>query len=267
MDLLYYIGISVNTPGKNQQSHCFNNVPFRSAKLNNPHLNAKCPSAAASQPKGVFAPNYFEMKFLFDLFPVLLFFIAYQSYGYLPAEIIYTVNQLPLLSLTPDKATDAIFLATAVAIVASFLQVGLFWFTHHSFEKMHIVSLGLITLFGGATLVLQDPIFIKWKPTLLNWLFALAFLGTQFIGEQPLIQRMMSHAINVPGQIWRRVNFAWVAYFFLAGLANIYVAYTYSEELWVNFKLFGLMGFTLIFSFAQALYLAHFVEQDDKQLN
>ncbi len=208
------------------------------------------------------------MKFLFDLFPVLLFFIAYQSFGYLPAEFIQIINKLPLLSLTPGKATDAIFLATAVAIVASFIQVCLFWFTHHRFEKMHIVSLGLITLFGGATLILQDPIFIKWKPTLLNWLFALAFLGTQFIGKQPLIQRMMSHAINVPAPIWRRVNFSWVAFFFLAGLANIYVAYTFSEALWVNFKLFGLMGLTLIFSFAQALYLAHhFVEQDDKQLN
>ena len=207
------------------------------------------------------------MKFLFDLFPVLLFFVVYKSFDYLPAEAIDAANTLPFMSLTLGKATDAIYLATAVAIIASFIQVTLFWVKHHRFEKMHVISLVLITLFGGATLVLQDPVFIKWKPTLLNWLFALIFLSSQFIGKKPLTQRMMSHAISVPASIWRRVNLAWTAFFAFAGLANLYVAYAFSEQTWVDFKLFGLMGLTLVFVFAQALYLARFLEQDDKQPN
>ena len=207
------------------------------------------------------------MRFLFDLFPVLLFFVVYKSFDYLPTEAIDAANTLPFMSLTPGKASDAIFLATAVAIIASFVQVTLFWLKHHRFEKMHVISLALITLFGGATLVLQDPVFIKWKPTLLNWLFALIFLSSHYIGEKPLTQRMMSHAISVPASIWRRVNLAWTAFFAFAGLANLYVAYAFSEQTWVDFKLFGLMGLTLVFVFAQALYLARFIEQDDKQPN
>ena len=207
------------------------------------------------------------MKFLFDLFPVLLFFVVYKSFDYLPGEAIDAANALPFLSLTPGKASDAIFLATAIAIFASFVQVTLFWVKHHRFEKMHVISLVLITLFGGATLALKDPVFIKWKPTLLNWLFALIFLGSHFIGEKPLTQRMMNQAISVPDSVWRRVNLAWTAFFTFAGLANLYVAYVFSEQTWVDFKLFGLLGLSFIFVFAQALYLARFIQHDDKQPN
>lgn len=200
------------------------------------------------------------MKFLYDLFPVLLFFAVYKFFGNIPPQAIETANSILFLSLTPGKATDAIFLATAVAIIASFIQVALFWIKQRRFERMHIVSLVLITVFGGATLTLQDPVFIKWKPTILNWVFALVFLGSQFVGKKTLVERMMSHAIAVPGIIWRRVNLAWVVFFVVAGLANLYVAYNFSEEAWVDFKLFGLMGLTFVFVFAQALYLARYIE-------
>ena len=205
------------------------------------------------------------MKFLFDFFPVVLFFVVYKFYESLPVELIESVNAFLPLTLTPGKASDAIFLATAIAILASFLQVLLYWLKHRRFEKTHIISLVLISVFGGATLLLQDGLFIKWKPTVLNWLFALIFLGSQFIGKMPLAKRMMHHAVSVPEPIWVRLNLAWSAFFFFAGLANIVVAYRFSEETWVDFKLFGLMGLTLVFVFAQALYLMRYVEQDDKQ--
>jgi intracellular septation protein len=205
------------------------------------------------------------MKFLFDLFPVLLFFIVYKLYGSLPEEFIESVNTLPFLALTPGKAGDAIFLATAGAIFASFIQVSLYWLRRRRFERTHILSLVLISVFGGATLLFQDALFIKWKPTVLNWLFALVFVGSQFIGNMPLAKRMMHHAMNVPDPIWVRLNLAWSAFFFFAGLANIVVAYRFSEQTWVDFKLFGLMGLTLVFVFAQALYLMRYVAQENKQ--
>ena len=178
------------------------------------------------------------MKFLFDLFPILLFFVAYKMYD--------------------------IYVATAVAIGAAFVQTGLFWLKHRKFEKMHVITLGILIVFGGLTLILRDPVFIKWKPTVVNWLFGASFLGSQFIGERPLVERMMGHAITVPGPVWRRLNGVWVLFFLAMGLINIYVAYNYSEETWVNFKLFGMMGLTLVFVFAQAFYLGRYMETDEE---
>ncbi len=205
------------------------------------------------------------MKFLVDFFPVLLFFIVYKFYTDIPAQVVLSINALTFLSLTAGEPADAIFLATAAAILASFAQVSLFWLKHRRFEKIHVISLTLITVFGGATLALQDPVFIKWKPTILNGLFALVFIGSQYIGNKTLAERMMGHAVSVPAMIWQRINLAWGTFFLFSGLLNIYVAYSFSEEVWVNFKLFGLLGLTLIFVFAQALYLARFMEQDDDQ--
>ena len=179
------------------------------------------------------------MKFLFDLFPILLFFVAYKMYD--------------------------IYVATAVAIGAAFIQSGLFWLKHRKFEKMHLITLAILVLFGGMTLILHDPVFIKWKPTVVNWLFGVTFLGSQFIGKQPLVERMMGHAITVPNPVWRRLNWAWTLFFLAMGLVNLYVAYRFSEEAWVNFKLFGMMGLTLVFVFAQAFYLSRYMETSEAE--
>jgi intracellular septation protein len=203
------------------------------------------------------------VKLLYDFFPILLFFAVYKFYGEIPSGVIQTINALPLLSLAAGEPTHAIYLATAVAILASFTQVSLYWLRNHGFQKMHLISLAVITIAGGATLAVQDPIFIKWKPTVLNWLFALLFLGSQLIGGKTLVERIMSHAVAVPAPIWRRVNLGWVGFFLLAGLVNLFVAYNFSEETWVDFKLFGLMGLTLAFVFAQALYLSRYMEPDE----
>jgi len=178
------------------------------------------------------------MKFLFDLFPILLFFAAYKLYD--------------------------IYVATAVAIGAACVQTGLFWLKHRKFEKMHLITLAILIVFGGLTLVLRDPVFIKWKPTVVNWLFGAAFFGSQFIGKRPLVERMMGHAISVPAPVWSRLNWAWTLFFISMGLVNLYVAYNFSEAAWVNFKLFGMMGLTLVFVFAQAFYLSRYMVAADK---
>lgn len=179
------------------------------------------------------------MKFLFDFFPILLFFVAYKMEG--------------------------IFFATGVAIVASFVQVGVFWLKHRRFERMHLVSLGLIAVLGGMTLAFQDKTFIMWKPTLLNWVFAAVFLGSQFIGKKPLVERMMSHTVTAERPVWIRLNMSWVLFFIAMGAANLYVAFNFDEETWVNFKLFGMMGLTFLFVIGQAFFLAKHVEMVEEE--
>lgn len=175
------------------------------------------------------------MKFLIDFFPILLFFVAYKTSG--------------------------IYVATAVAMLASLAQTGWHWFRHGKAETMHLVTLGLLLVFGGMTLAFQDPVFIKWKPTLVNWLFAIAFVLSPLFGGRLLIERMMGHAIKLPQAIWQRLNLAWSLFFALLGGLNLYVAYHYDEATWVNFKLFGLMGLTFAFIIAQSFYMARHVQE------
>jgi len=176
------------------------------------------------------------VKFLFDFFPIFLFFVAFKLYD--------------------------IFVATAVAIAASFVQVAIYWFRHHRFETMHLITLGIIVIFGGATLILKDELFIKWKPTVLNWLFALVFLGSHFIGEKPIVQRMMANAIVLPASIWHRLNIGWIIFFIITGFINIYVAYNFDTAIWVNFKVFGILGLTLTFVVLQSFFIARHLKHD-----
>lgn len=182
------------------------------------------------------------MKFLFDFFPILLFFIAFKMV---------------------EDPKQGILVATGVAIVASFVQVGLFWAKHRRFERMHVITLALIVVLGGATLLLQDETFIKWKPTAVNWLFGLVFLVSQFVGSKPLVQRMMESNVELPQPVWSRLNISWVGFFITMGFVNLYVVYNYDTETWVNFKLFGMLGLTLVFVVVQAFYLARHIKPDD----
>ena len=214
------------------------------------------------------------MKQLFDFFPILLFFILYKFYLDLPDELVIGINSLvPLMSLTPGEASDAIYLATLAAIVATVIQVGLAAMLVRKVEKMPLITLALLLVFGGATIALKDPLFIQWKPTVINWLFALVFGASHFIGEKTLIQRMMGHAIDISEpRVWQQLNLAWVGFFVVAGVANIVVApeidplgLQFSEDTWVDFKLFGLMGMTIAFVIAQALYLAKYLPDTDEE--
>ncbi|MBI3777873.1 MAG: septation protein A [Gammaproteobacteria bacterium] len=189
------------------------------------------------------------MKFLYDLFPLLLFFAAFKFYD--------------------------IYVATAVAIVASFLQTGLFWLKHRRFETMHLITLGVIAVFGGLTLALHNDIFIKWKPTLVYWILASLLLASQWFGNKTAIERMMSAQIALPAPVWKRLNLSWGIFFLLLGAANLYVAFFYGLDLdadtrrgiWVNFKVFGLLGLTLLFVIVQAVFMARHMQDksdDDK---
>jgi intracellular septation protein len=179
------------------------------------------------------------MKLLFDFFPILLFFIAYK--------------------------TNGIFVATTVAIGATILQVAFSWIKHRQVETMHWITLVLIIVFGGATLLLQDEMFIKWKPTVINWLFGLAFLGSQVIGKRPLVERMISNALTLPEMIWRRLNMMWAFYFLSLGCINLYVVYNFDTETWVNFKLFGMLGLTLAFVVLQTIYLSRYIVETETE--
>jgi len=175
------------------------------------------------------------MKFLFDLFPVILFFAAY-------------------------KFAD-IYVATGVAIAATFVQIGWVWFKHRKVDTMLWVSLGLITVFGGATLLLHNPTFIKWKPTVLYWLFAVVLLVSATLMKKNLIRKMLEEQMTLPEPLWARLNLSWVAFFAAMGIANLYVAFNFSEAAWVNFKLFGGMGLMIAFIVLQGLFLAKYVEE------
>lgn len=178
------------------------------------------------------------MKFFFDLFPIILFFVAYKVYD------IYT--------------------ATAVAIAATFAQIAWVWMRDRKVDAMLWVSLVLIGVFGGATLFLHDPLFIKWKPTVLYWLFAVVLLGAQLLFGKNLIAAMMKAQIKLPEPVWRKLNFSWAAFFGGMGGLNLYVAYNFSEPAWVNFKLFGFLGIMLVFVLLQALMLAKYVEEGER---
>jgi len=184
------------------------------------------------------------MKLLFDFFPVLLFFITFKMH---------------------DDPQRGILMATAVIILATLVQVGVTWFRNRRVEKMHLVTLALVVVFGGATLLLKDEIFIKWKPTVVNWLFAAAFLLSEFIGGKNLVRRMMEGSVQLPVFVWRRLNLSWVMFFSVMGVLNLYVVYNFDTDTWVDFKLFGLLGLTLVFVVAQGFYLARHVHDENAE--
>nr|VFK60507.1 MAG: intracellular septation protein [Candidatus Kentron sp. TUN]VFK69828.1 MAG: intracellular septation protein [Candidatus Kentron sp. TUN] len=195
------------------------------------------------------------MKFLSDFFPILLFFLTFWFYDELKSVLGDVGVDPTILTLHENGTTEGILAATIVAIVATFFQVGILWFRRRHVENMHLITLGLLIVLGGATLVFKEEIFIKWKPTIVNWLFALVFWGSRFVGEKPLVRRMMESNIDLPPAIWERLNTSWIIFFISVGFLNLYVVYYFSTEFWVNFKLFGLLGITLAFVVSQSFYL------------
>lgn len=179
------------------------------------------------------------MKFLFDLFPVVCFFAVYWL--------------------------SDIYVATVAAIAATFAQVTWLRLRRRRIEPMLWVSLALIVVFGGLTLVLQDRRFIMWKPTVLYWLFAavLAVSATAF--RRNLIRAMLEKELRVPEPVWARLNWSWVGFFAAMGGLNLYVAYSFEEATWVKFKLLGGVGLMLLFVLAQALVLSRYIEEKPVQ--
>ncbi|MBZ4202670.1 MAG: septation protein A [Methylovulum sp.] len=178
------------------------------------------------------------MKQALDFIPVLLFFIAYKFYD--------------------------IYVATAVVMIATLLHVTYTWFRYRKVETMQWITLGLIIIMGGATLYLQDEQFIKWKLSIIEWLFGLAFLGSQFIGNKPFVERIMSANISLPDNVWKRLNLLWASFFMSVGFINLYVMYNFSTDEWVTFKTFGVPGLLVIFIVAQMFFLYKYIPQSEK---
>lgn len=174
------------------------------------------------------------MKLLFDLFPLLLFFGAY-------------------------KFAD-LYIATGVAMAASVLQIIWLVARHKKIEPMHWINLTIIVVFGGATLFLHNELFIKWKPTVLYWLFAVVLLGGQLIFKRNVLRSMLGAQIQLPDNIWTRLNVAWACFFAVVGCVNLYVAYNWPTETWVTFKVFGIFGLLLVFVILQSIYLGRHMQ-------
>ena len=202
------------------------------------------------------------MKLLIDFLPIVIFFIVYK---FAPETIelispLLNGEQIQLLTDMP-----AIVLATAVLIPATMRKILYTKITTGKVKTMHLVTLALVVLMGGATVILQDKTFIQWKPTVVNWLFAAAFFGSRFIGDKTILERMMGQNLTLPAPAWQNLNYAWVAFFVFSGIANLYVAYNFSEDVWVNFKLFGLLGLTVLFIIAQSFYLYRFMNPEGEE--
>jgi intracellular septation protein len=174
------------------------------------------------------------MKFLFDIFPVIVFFVAFKLQG--------------------------IYVATALAIAATIVQVVWAYLRHRKVDPMLWASFGIILVFGGATLALHDETFIKWKPTVLYWLLGGVLLASQLLFGKNLIRAVMQRQLSLPDAVWSRVNLSWIIFFIGMGAVNLYVAYNFATDTWVNFKLFGGMGLMLAFVLLQAMMLAKYVE-------
>jgi intracellular septation protein len=204
------------------------------------------------------------MKLLFDLLPVILFFVTYKVAGSFPQQSIAMAGAALGWMVGDGTVPDGqapILLATAVAIIASVLQVGWLLLRGRRVDPMLWVSLAVIVVFGGATIWFHDETFIKWKPSILYWLFGSALLLGHVIWKRNLLKSLLGTQLDVPGPVWDRLLWAWIAFFGVMGIVNLAVAYSVSTDTWVNFKLFGLFGLTLIFTLGIGVYLARHMKE------
>lgn len=178
------------------------------------------------------------MKLLFDYFPIICFFVAYKLYG--------------------------VFVATGVTMGACFIQNLVYWLIHKKLEKLHLITLISVFILGGFTLLFHKAIFIQWKPSIIYWAFAIVLLFSRYITKKNLLSRMLGDKIALPEKIWNHLNLAWSLFFIFLGLLNVYVIYHYSMNAWVNFKLFGTLILTLVFTIGQAIYMSRHIKNNDK---
>lgn len=187
------------------------------------------------------------MKFLFDFFPAAAFLIAI---------------------FIPENREEGIYLATKVIIVTSFLQIIVSWAITRKIEKQYVIIFLVVLVLGSMTLFLHDERFIKWKPTLVFWIFSLICLGSQFIGKSSIPEKLMGHMFDAPAKVWMNVNIALISFFVLLGLVNIYVAYNYATETWAFFKVFGVMAINFVFILGLVFYLSRYmieIEEEQKE--
>lgn len=179
------------------------------------------------------------MKLLFDFFPLIVFFAAYKLFD--------------------------IYVATGAAIVATIVQVAFSYFKYRKVETMLWVSLVIIVVFGGATILLHDKRFILVKPTVLYWLFSVVLAGGLLFFKKNLLRHVMGKQLELPEAVWSKLTWSWTGFFAVMGVLNLYVAFNYSEPTWVNFKVYGATGLLLVFAVAQGLMLSKYVTEDERK--
>ena len=190
------------------------------------------------------------VKQFIDFIPLLLFFIVYK----IEPRIVEIAGH----SLT----FGGIFSATAMLIASSVVVYGILFFKQRKLEKSQWLTLIACLVFGSLTLAFHSETFLKWKAPVVNWLFALVFAGSHFIGNTLLIKRVMGHALTLPDAVWTRLNLAWIAFFVFCGAANLFVAFTF-QSIWVDFKVFGSLGLTVLFLVGQGIYLSRHLHDSD----
>ena len=190
------------------------------------------------------------VKQFIDFIPLLLFFIVYK------------LDPRPLDVAGHTFEFGGIYSATAVLIGSSLVVYGALFLRHRRLDKSQLLTLIACLVFGGLTLAFHSETFLKWKAPVVNWLFALAFAGSHFVGDRVLIKRIMGHALNLPDAVWARLNIAWICFFIVCGAANLFVAFTF-PAIWVDFKVFGSLGLTVLFMVAQGIYLARHLRDSD----
>ena len=201
------------------------------------------------------------MKLLFDLFPVILFFASFKYAGAHPeAAAGWVAGLLGGAAVNPAQAP--ILLATIVVIVATAAQIAWVHFRHGKVDKMLWISLGLVVVFGGMTLAFQNEAFIMWKPTLLYWAFAGSMLIAACFMKKNAIKAMLGEQMKLPDAVWDRLNLAWIGFFLVMGVLNLVVAFNFSTDTWVNFKLFGGMGLMFAFVLVQGAMLSKYMEEE-----
>lgn len=187
------------------------------------------------------------VKQFIDFIPLILFFIVFK----LEPRNVELAGQV--------FSVGGIFSATAVLIISSLVVYGSLFAVQRRLEKGQWLTLVGCLFFGGLTLAFHSETFLKWKAPVVNWLFALGFAGSHFIGKQPLIKRIMGHAVSLPDAIWTKLNIAWVLFFITLGATNLFVAFTF-HEIWVDFKVFGSLSMTVLFLIGQGMFLARHMQ-------
>ncbi|MDH0749256.1 septation protein A [Pseudomonas sp. GD03842] len=190
------------------------------------------------------------MKQFIDFIPLILFFVVYK------------ISPQAVDIMGHSFMVGGIFSATAMLIASSIVVYGVLYVRQGKLEKSQWLTLIACLVFGSLTLAFHSETFLKWKAPVVNWLFALIFAGSHFIGDRLLIQRIMGHALTLPQAIWTKLNIAWIVFFLFCGAANLYVAFTY-QDFWVDFKVFGSLGMTLIFLIGQGIFLARHIRDAD----
>lgn len=179
------------------------------------------------------------LNLIYDFIIILLFFIAFKFYD--------------------------IYVATLVGIGGTAIQIVVHRIWKGLFDKKQLFVFGVFVIFGGMTLYFHNPIFVKWKPSIVFWIFGLAILLSHFMMKQPIMQRLMGNMLDekghIPLRVWKVLNLAWGVFFILLGGLNIFIAYQYSTNAWVNFKLYGVLSSIFLFSVIQSIYLARYLEQ------